>query len=186
MNGGRIFLLAAAAIPEGRVFGLDQQTLISTGIQLLNACILAAVLSYILYKPVRNFLSKRAERIHTQLRTAEENVAKAEDLKAQYEQKLDDIERERVEIIESAQKQASEKSRQMLESAQKEAAALRERATQELIGERERVNEEIKTHIIEVASVLAEKFVTFSMDEETMDRLFDETVAELEDASWQA
>ena len=186
MNGGRMLLLAAAAIPEGRVFGMDQQTLISTGIQLLNACILAAALSYILYKPVRNFLQKRSERINTQMKTAEENVIKAEELKAQYEQKLENMEQERAEILAAAQKQAEEKSRQMLESAQKEVAALLEQTMHEISGERERVNEEIRTHIIEVASALAEKFVAQSLDEETMDKLCDETIAELEGAAWQA
>ena len=186
MDGTRILLLAAAAVPEGRVFGLDQQTLISIAIQLFNACVLAAALSFILYKPVRKFLNERAERINAQLQNAEERMANADKTKTRYEWELEKIEREKVEILESVQKQAEEKCKQMLESAQKEAATLLERAAQEIEGERERVNEEIRRHIIEVAAVLAERFVTQSIDAETMDRLFDETMAELEGAVWQA
>ena len=183
MNAGTAILLAAA--PEGRVFGLDQQTLISIGIQLINAAILAVVLAYLLYKPVRKFLNKRAERIGGQMSRAEDEFANAGELKAQYEQKLEDIEEERIAVLEAAHQLAAEKSGQILSAAKREAAATRERALADMQADRERAQEEMRLQIIEVASVMAEKFVTQAMDAETQDRLFAETMAELEGASWQ-
>jgi len=174
-----------AAVPEGRVFGLDQQALITIGIQLFNAALLAAVLSYVLYKPVRKFLRNRAERISAQLGRAEGETAKAGELKAQYEQKLEDIEEERAAILEEAHRLAAEKSRKMLADAQSDAADTRDRALADIQAERKRAQEEIRLQIIEVASIMAEKYVTQAMDADTQDKLFAETLAELEGAAWQ-
>jgi len=172
------------AVPAGRVFGLDQQTLISIGIQLLNAVILAAALSFILYKPLRAFLQKRADRIKAQLGRAENDQNRAGELKAQYEKKLEDIELERTAIIESAHHVAAEQSRQIIEKAKYGATAAMERAAADIKLERERAGEAIRLEMIEIATAMAEKFVAHSMDAETQNRLFAETVAELEDAQW--
>ena len=73
----RIMLLAAQTVPEGRVFALDFQTLSGIVIQLINGIILAAALSYILYKPVQEFMRRRTERIQSKLDDAEAMMAKA-------------------------------------------------------------------------------------------------------------
>ena len=183
MNAGMAILLAA--VPEGRVFALDQQALIGIGIQLFNAALLAAVLSYLLYKPVRKFLQGRTERIGAQMGRIEDEMAKAGELKVHYEQKLEGIEEERAAILEAAHRLAAEKSRRILHDAQKDAAEMRERAAEDVRIERERAQEEIRVQIIEVASTMAEKLVAQAMDAETQDRLFAETMAELEEAAWQ-
>ena len=65
-----MFNFVLAEIPPGRMFGLDMQTLIQVGPQLLNVGILAFFLSWLLYKPVRAFMAKRSERIAGQLEHA--------------------------------------------------------------------------------------------------------------------
>jgi F-type H+-transporting ATPase subunit b len=177
------FFLTAA--PEGRLFGLDQQVLISVGIQLFNACLLAVALAYILYKPVRKFMRKRADGIQAQFTSAEEEMAKANELKALCEQRAADIERERMGILEAAHASAAERKERMRDEALREISVMKERAEKEMRIERERVNEEIRLYIIEVASLMAEKFVTRSMDEDAQNRLFDEALADLESAIWQ-
>jgi len=171
-------------VAEGRLFALDRQMLISIGIQLFNISILAAALSFILYKPVSDFIRRRADRIREQMVRARDDVARAGELKAHYEEKLKDIELERAEILKSARRIAAEKSGQILDEAKKEAAAVRERAAAYLQTERERVNKEMKLHVIEVSSLMAEKFVTRAIDGDTQDRLFAEAMAELEDTAW--
>ena len=184
MTSGMAFFLTAA--PEGRLFGLDQQVLISVGIQLFNACLLAAALAYILYKPVRKFMRKRADGIQSQFAGAEREMAKANELKSHCEQRIADIERERMDILEAAHASAAEMSGRMRDEALREIAAMKERAENEMRIERERVNEDIRLHIIEVASLMAEKIVSGNMDEAAQNRLFDEALAELEDAEWRS
>ena len=56
-------IILAQAMPEGRVFGLDTQTLFSILIQLFNGILLAVVLSVIFYKPIKNFMQNRTNKI---------------------------------------------------------------------------------------------------------------------------
>lgn len=178
-----IMLLSGTAT-DGRVFGLDQQTLISTAIQLLNACILAVVLGFILYKPVRNFMHKRTDIIRGQVSDAQNKMAEADALKASYEKKLDEIDMERIKILESARIAAAEKSKHILEEARAEAANIRRHTEESILIEKERLKKEAKLYIIEVSSLMAAKFVEHTIDSDTQDKLFDETMAELEEARW--
>ena len=96
----RIVLLAQK-VPDGRVFALDTQTLISIVIQLLNGIILALALTFILYKPVKEFMNKRTERFQSKLKEAEAAMAKANELIAEYGSKLEALEKERDKILEA-------------------------------------------------------------------------------------
>jgi len=173
-----------AAVPEPRVFGLDQQTVISILIQLLNACVLAAVLSFLLYKPVRNFMQKRAEKIQSELDRAKDSMDEANKLKTKYEKKLREIESERVELLDKTREIAAEKSKQMTEETKKEINLLKERARTDIQRERENLKEEVGQNILEVSAAMAGKFVMCAIDKETQDKIFEETIAELEEAAW--
>jgi F-type H+-transporting ATPase subunit b len=182
MIPGDIYLLAA--VPDGRVFGLDQQTLISIAIMLLNAGVLAAALSFLLYKPVRAFMRQRAERIGAQLSSAEQGMAEADSLKAQYIKKLQEIETERFHVIEAAREAAAKRDTQMMNDTKREIAGLKERATADIQKERERLSDEISMYILEVSTSMAGKFVALTIDKETQDKMFREAIRELEEASW--
>jgi len=171
-----LFLLTA----EGRLFGLDQQTLISIAIQLFNACVLVGVLTYMLYKPVRKFLQKRSDGIAEQLAGADGAKADAEALRMKYEAKLEALEAERAKVLDNAYHQAEEKTRKMVEEAEAQIAVQRQQAAEQLREERARSDGEVKRHIIDVASVMAAKIVAHSLDEGAQTRLFDEAVADLE------
>jgi len=176
-----LFLLSA---PEPRVFGLDQQTVIAVAINLFNVAVLAIVLSKLLYNPVRNFMHKRTERINAQLDGAAKEAETVSALRAEYESKLKNIDLQKEEILATARNMAADNSRRILADAKTEADALRERAISEIEFEQARVKDELKKVIIEVSTVMTEKLVSLSMSEEVSERLFNETVAELEEANW--
>jgi len=173
-----------SALPEGRLFGLDIQTVYSVLIQLFNAGVLAALLSFILYKPLSNFMRKRAQGIAGQLDQAARDMEEAEALKTRYEEKLSQIETEKAGILEAARQLAAQRAKAMLEEAKTEADTTRERAKIEIGKERERAQEAMRLHIIEVSAFMAEKLLASAIDPQLHHRLFDETMAEMEDAAW--
>ena len=175
---------AAAELPAGRVFGIDQQTLIQIIANVINVAALAAILAYLLYKPVRNILNKRTNKIQGQLIQAEEELEKATELRKKYEQKMEDIEREREDILGEARKNAADSSRRLLAEAKKEADTIRERAAANVEMEWERAENDMRTAIIDVSAVMAEKFVSLAINKETHDKLFDETMSDLEGMTW--
>ena len=166
------------------LFNINAQTFINAGINLLNVAILALVLAYVLYKPIRKVLQKRTERIQGQLLQAEEEMTKATELRRLYEQKMEDVDREREDILNDARKQASETGRRLVADAKAEADAVKERAAQNVAMEWERAQGEMRNAIIDVSSVMAEKFVTLAINKETHDRIFAEAVSDLEGMTW--
>lgn len=171
-------------IPEGRVFALDTQTLIGIGIQLFNGILLATVLGFILYNPVKEFMQKRSNRIQNKITDAETMMASANELIAKYERKIQNIAQERLGILEATRLEAAEESKTILEAARKEAYALKERTLDSISADKKRLKEESRLHIIELASLLAEKYIAQNIDSETQEKLFNQTLAQLEDAQW--
>ncbi len=178
-------LSSAQAASAGRVFGLDSQTLIGIGIQLFNAVILAVVLGFMLYNPVKDFMRKRTERIQSQRDEADAALAEANNLIAEYDSKLRDIDDERTKMLEAARLEAVDASRMILAEAKQEADKIRERSLAAVSEYRKRLEDETRLYIIEIASLMAQKYVAEAIDDDTQDKLFEEALAELEDAQWQ-
>lgn len=183
MNGTIVFL--AQTVPKGRVFALDSQTLIGIGIQLLNGIILAVALGFIFYKPVKEFMQKRTERIQSNIENADATMAKANELIAEYNEKMKDIDKERMEILETARLEANKESKRILEEAKYEAEQIRKRSLERIAEERQRLQEEARLHIIELSSIMAQKYISQNIDDEAQEKLFEETIAQLEEAQWQ-
>jgi F-type H+-transporting ATPase subunit b len=179
-----VSLLQLTAVPEGRLFALDQQTLISAAILLVNVIILALVLGKLLYKPVREYMGKRTQRIGAQIADAQDKVAQAGTLKGEYEEKMRGIAAERAAILEEARLEAAKRSQRTMEEAQGEAQRIKRRAEQSMQLEKERLEQENRRHIVDISLVMTEKLVRKSIDEDTHARLFDEALAELEEAPW--
>jgi F-type H+-transporting ATPase subunit b len=131
-------------------------------------------------------MAKRSERIAGQLEHAANEAAKADELKALYEQKLGGIEAERDAILGDAHAKAAESSRQLIDEAKAEAAAIRAKAQANVALEWERAQAEMKGAIIEVSAAMSAKFIRKAMDAEAGEKLFAETVSELGELSWRS
>lgn len=177
--------LLAQTAPDGRVFGLDLQTFFDMGIQLFNGILLSVILGWLLYNPVKQFLQNRAERIQSKITESEAVMAKGNELIAEYDKKLQEIDKERVEIFEAARLAAEEEGKTIIEAARKEAQELKARSMESISKEKARLKEESRLYIIELASLMAEKYITQNIDDETQEKIFEETLAKLEDTQWQ-
>ncbi len=125
-------LLAVEAVESveeaGGLFDLNA-TLPLMAIQFL---ILMAILNAILYKPLGNAIDERDAYVRNTKAGAQERLAKAEKMAADYEQSLADTRREARSVIETAQAEAQQIAAQKQASAQQEAAAQREAVQKEL------------------------------------------------------
>lgn len=178
-------LLLAADLPSGSIVSFDKRLLLTLGIQLFNVVLLAFVLTFILYKPVRRFLRDRTERIQNEVVSAKTEMQNAQKLKAEYEAKLNDIEKEREEILNLARKKALERCDQILADARKEADAAYNAVMAELELEKKNREDEMKSQLVELSSLIAGRFVAVSMDETARDKFVDEAIAGWEESLWQ-
>lgn len=172
------------AIPEGRVFGLDSQTLIGIGIQLFNAILLSVVLGYLLYNPVKNFLQNRTNKIKNAIEQADATMAEANELIAKYNAKLDSIEKERTEVLKAAHQTAADQSRVIIAEAHDEANKTKQRALDSVLADQKRFKQEARQYIIELASLMAEQYITTNVNDEANAKFFQESLDQLEEVQW--
>ncbi len=169
---------------EGYVIILDQHTLVLVAIQLINTCVLCFALSKLLYKPVLNFVNARKERIAEQIDSAEARLSEANALKAEYENKLKNIDAERIQILDEARSQANKNSQLIIAEAKTEADNIHNRAMTDIKREEEKAKDEIKKQIIEVSTMVSGKFIAANMTEEEQNKLVDDTISDLEGVEW--
>jgi len=162
------------------LFTLELQTFLGMIPNFLNFVLVAVVLTYLLHKPVKKILDARAERVASDIETAAADRASAETMKADYEQKVKDIEHERSSVIEEARKIANSKRDEILEEAKSEAQELKERANRDIAAERLRVKAEVHQAIIDISADMAAKLVAVTIDKSAHDKLFAEAMADLE------
>ena len=179
-----LVILSTQAMPEGRVFGLDSQTFIQMGVQLLNGIILAVVLTYLLYKPVKQFMEKRTNRIESEIEEAENTMAEAHELLNEYKKKMKDIDQERLEIIEAAQVQAEEEKKQVIKQARLDADEIKTNALERISADRARMEEEMRLQAIDIANLMAKQYISEQMDDEAQKQYFDQMLARMEETPW--
>jgi len=179
-----MFVSLTQSVPQGRVFALDQQTLISAGIEVLNGIILAIALGYILYKPVKRFMQKRTDRIQRKIEDSDSTMIKAKELIAEYEFKIKNIDKEYERVLQEARIKASDERKLIIEEANKEAERIKKRSEGIVEAEKERIKLETRPYIIELATLMAENYIARNIENEEKEKLFDDALAELEETQW--
>lgn len=184
-NFQRIAILGTADLSEkSRILGFDLQLLIQTLIQGLTALALFYILGRILFNPVREMLRKRNEHIAGEFKRIEEDTQALAELKSEYEGKLANIHVEADQILAHARKRAIEREDEIIKEARDEAERVMKRAALEIEREREQATDAMRREIIEVATVMASKFVAASMTDELRNKMVQDTLSNMGESTW--
>lgn len=158
---------------------------------LFDACVLGismlvlfTLLSYLLFNPVRDLLEKRRQRIVDDQETAKSEREEAIKYKEEYEQKLKEADKEVQEILSDARKRALKTESQIVAEAREEAARIIARANTEIELEKKRALDDMKQEMVSIASMMAGKIVSASIDTSVQESLIDETLKEMGDNTW--
>ena len=172
------------ATMEPRLFDLDFQLFHDAALMIIAVVALFLIMSYFLFNPARAFLKKRQEKIRTELENAKNNQEDAKALKAEYESKLKNIDKEAESILADARKRALANENRIVAAAKEEAASIIERAREEARLEKQKMADDVKKEIVAVAALMAGKVVSSSIDVTIQDSLIDETLKEIGDNTW--
>lgn len=168
-----------------RLIGFDPQLLADAAIVSVNVLILFAILTYLLFDPVRKVLNDRRERIAAELQDAASKEEKANAMKAEYEFKLKDINKEADRILEDARKKAKIKEEEILSNAREEAERITDRANKQIEMEKKKAMDDMKQEMVGLAAIIAQKAITSSMNVDVQASLVDETLKEMGEGIWQ-
>ncbi len=133
-------------------------------LHLFNFCILALVLYFLLYKPVKKFMAKRTAYYDEQAKSAENKLKEAEALKSEYSARLtaadEEIDKRRAEALH----ETAEYREKRLNEAEAEAEALIEKAKRDASRERKKIIDGAGKEIADMVGAAAEKIVLGSTD----------------------
>ena len=169
-----------------RLFNLDAQLLFDAGVMALSMFVMFLLLSYLLFNPVRKVLEDRRTRVAAEQESAKQQNEEAQKLREEYEAKIRDINKEAESILSEARQKAIKSETQIIAEAREEAARLLDRAGAEIELEKKRALDDMKQQMIEIASLMAGKVVSASIDTSIQDSLIEETLKEMGEDTWQS
>lgn len=169
-----------------RLFDLDLQLLADATLTAISVFVLFLLASYLLFNPARELLKKRQDKIKDDIDTANKDKEEAAALKADYDAKIKDIQKESEEILSEARKKAKANEAQIIAEAKEEANRIIKNAENEALLEKQRAYDEMKQEMISIASLMAGKVVAQSIDTTIQESLIEETLKEVGDKTWQS
>lgn len=167
-----------------RLFNLDPQLLFDAAVLAVSVFVMFTFLSYLLFNPVRDMLKKREDRVKNDIQTAEENREEARKLKADYEARIRNIEKEAEMILTEARQKALKNEAKILDDAKEEASRIVARASAQIELDKKKAADDMKKEMISIASLIAEKVVAASMTADIQNRLVEDTLKEIGDQTW--
>ena len=166
------------------LFNLDAQLLFDTVLLAVAVFFLFLLMSYLLFNPARKLLKDRQERIANDIDSAKEDKESAAALKAEYESKLKDIDKEAEQILAEARQKALKNEAKIVDEAKAEASRIIKRAQEEAELEKKHAMDDMKQEMIQIASLMAQKVVAASIDTNIQDTLVEETLKEMGESTW--
>lgn len=129
-------------------------------LHLFNFIILFAVLYFLLYKPVKQFMDKRTQYYKNIDDEANANLAESEKAKAEYTERLSHADAEIAESKEIARKELAVSLDARKKQAEDEAAKIIADAKSAAEREREKILKNSKSEIADMVTIAAEKIVS--------------------------
>ena len=149
---------------------------------IINFTILVILLRIFLYKPVKNMLTQRRQRIAESLEAADKAAQEAAQQRMEFEKELAHA-RETSQAEARKAAETTERMRQeILESAKKEAESIKAHARKEAEQEKEQMAVDLQKQAAELALLMTRKVVGEGIDEKTQRKLVNQFLADLGEA----
>ena len=154
---------------------LQVSTIVFTVINLL---ILYVVLKKVLFGRVNRVLQARADLIQQNLSGAEQEKAQADELKAEYEQKLARAHAEAAEIVAQAKTRGAQEYQAIMDQAQDEVRRTQAQAQAQNQADREEMLRSARREVAQLAVMAAAKVAQRELDEQADRAIAEQFLAE--------
>ena len=152
---------------------IDPWTLIA---QLLNLFIQVMLIKKFLFKPIREVLAKRKALADAELADAAQAKEEAESLKSEYEESMKQARDKANDILNTAQKSATQQSEEIIREANAQAVSIKAKAERDIEQERRKAVNEIKDEIGDMAMEIAGKVIGREINSSDHEKLIDDFI----------
>jgi F-type H+-transporting ATPase subunit b len=153
--------------------GLMLWTLVAFGVLLL-------LLRKLAFPRIAENLDKRQQAIEDSIETAERTKREADELLAEYRQRLTDARQQAEDIVARARKAAEVHERDSLEQARTTREELMAQTRRDIEAETRRAIQEIRNEVADLTVLATEKVTRKSLNEDDQRRLVEEALSELD------
>ncbi len=138
---------------------------IDIAIHLVNILVLYVLLRVLIWKPVRQFMAGREERVAAQMEQAKALQAEAEKIKADYDARLVDVQATCEKMLSEGRLAAQTTGQKYIDKARVQADAILSEARAQADEEKRRAMDEVKEELADLAVDMASRVLRF--DEQT-------------------
>ena len=142
----------------------------------INLLILYFFLKKLLFVPIKNMIDSRQKEIDDMYSDAEENKSAAEELKKEYEAKLEVASEKSEEMIKEAARKAELRSEEIIKEANAQASATLKRAEEQIELEKKQAMNEMKNEVSDMALSIAAAVIGRDVNEAEHHALIDEFI----------
>jgi F-type H+-transporting ATPase subunit b len=150
---------------------------------IINFTLLVVLLQMFLYKPVKNALAQRQQRIAESLEAADKAAQEAAQQRAAFEKELAEARQDAQADARKAAEITDKMRQEILAAAQKEADEIKARAREEAKVEKEQVAADLQKQAADLAMQITRKILGEAVDEQTQSKLVNKFLTNLGDAS---
>ena len=159
--------------------GIDLFTMIFAWINLL---ILYLAFKKFLFGPIKKMIDNRQAEIDGMYSDAEGSKKDAEEMKAEYEKRLEGAAEESEKILKDAQRRAELRGEEIIRDANSQAARILERAEEEIELEKKRAINEVKDEVSDIAVAIASAVIERDVNEKEHRDLIDDFIDKIGEA----
>ena len=145
-------------------------------LHMLNFVILAGALGFLLFKPITKFRADRKKNFEDLAKENEEAAKANADMKAEYEQKLEEAKAEIADMHRNAEKEAAETAKEYIDSAHQKANAIIAAAETEAEKRKESILDSAQAEISELVLSATQKLLSDTVTPERNSALYDEFI----------
>ncbi len=157
--------------------GIDPKVMAA---QVTGFILLWIILARYLFKPVLAFLDERQRQIKLAIDNANDERAKAEQLREEFERRMAGIEAEARARVQAAVKEANVAKEEILTEARNRAESILQRGREDLAREREKILTQLREEVVNISLAAAGKVIEEALDEERHRKLVSNFIEKLE------
>ena len=141
---------------------------------------LVLLLKKFAWGPILKAIDDRDEALRQESLTAQKNREQTEQIRAEYEQRMADVEHQSRMILWEAEQKAAEKRESLMKVAETEAHNLIEKTRAQLQSEKNNLVRELRENVVRLSIQATEKLIAKNVTEQTQEKFFQDMMTDLE------
>jgi F-type H+-transporting ATPase subunit b len=146
------------------------------GIQLFGFILLFLLLKKFLWGRILGMIQQRGDEIRKAYEENENTRDAANELKAEYEKRLQEAKKEAESIVQKAVENAEKAGQEIVEKTRQEADQIKEKGLSEIELEKSRVLSELRTEVVELSMEIAKEIIEKTVDRKAAEDLTDNAI----------